>query len=173
MANGATVSFRGIKRVLVLMLENRSFDHLFGFFKTTNPKVAGLDGTEFDQRDPNAPDDPKIMVRRASTFVMPFDPAHEYYDVQVQLYGPMKGTAPDLPPIANLPTDPAPMTGFVANAVHAVDFSGDERLVMDCFQQDQLPVLSALAAEFTLFNFWYSSLPGPTWPNRFFFLPAT
>ena len=166
-------SFRGIKRFVVLMLENRSFDHLFGFLKASNPQVAGLTGTEFNQKDPNSPGDPPITVRRASTFVMPFDPAHEFYDVQVQLYGPMKGTAPDLPPLANLPTDPAPMTGFVANAVHAVDFSGDERLVMDCFQPDQLPVLSTLAREFALFNYWHSSLPGPTWPNRFFIHAAT
>src|SRR5690242_19044416 len=114
MSNGTTADFRGIKRVIVLMLENRSFDHLVGFLKVTNPKVAGLDGTEFNQKDPNSVGDPKILVRRASTFVMPFDPAHEYYDVQVQLYGPMKDTAPDLPPLANLPIDPAPMTGFVA-----------------------------------------------------------
>jgi len=93
--------------------------------------------------------------------------------VQVQLYGPLKGTAPDLPPLANLPTDPAPMSGFVANAVHAVDFSGDEKLFMDCFQPDQLPILSMLAREFAVFNYWYSSLPGPTWPNRFFIHAAT
>jgi hypothetical protein len=64
----------------------------------------------------------------------------------------MKDTAPDFPPIANVPTDPAPMTGFIANAVHEVDFSGDERLVMDCFQRDQLPVLSTLAEQFALLN---------------------
>jgi phospholipase C len=65
------------------------------------------------------------------------------------------------------------MSGFVANAVHAVDFSGDERLVMDCFQPDQLPVLSTLAREFAVFNYWHSSLPGPTWPNRFFIHAAS
>ena len=165
--------FQGIKRLVVLMLENRSFDHLFGYLKTRDPRIAGLNGSEFNQKDPNTPGDPKIPVCRASTFVMPFDPAHEYYDVQVQLYGPLAGTAPDLPPLANLPTDPAPMSGFVANAVHAVDFSGDERLVMDCFQPDQLPVLSTLANEFAVFNYWHSSLPGPTWPNRFFIHAAT
>src|SRR5581483_1986966 len=169
----STGQFRGIKRFVVLMLENRSFDHLFGFLKTQNAKIAGLNGNESNQKDPNSPGDPAIPVRRATSFVMPFDPAHEYYDVQVQLYGPLKDTAPDLPPLANLPTDPAPMTGFIANAVHAVDFSGDERLVMDCFQPDQLPVLSTLAREFSVFNYWYSSLPGPTWPNRFFIHAAT
>jgi phospholipase C len=165
--------FLGIKRFVVLMLENRSFDHLFGYLKNSNPKIAGLSGTESNQKDPNSPGSPQINVGRASTFVMTFDPAHEYYDVQVQLYGPMAGTAPDLPPIANLPTDPAPMTGFIASAFPAVDFSGDENLVMGCFQSDQLPVLSTLAAEFAVFNFWHSSLPGPTWPNRFFIHAAT
>src|SRR6185312_4200208 len=32
---------------------------------------------------------------------------------------------------------------------------------------------TTLAKEFALFNFWYSSLPGPTWPNRFFIHAAT
>ncbi len=32
----------------------------------------------------------------------------------------------------------------------------------------QLPVLHALANEFLVCDNWFSSLPGPTWPNRFF-----
>ena len=166
-------SFQGIKRFVVLMLENRSFDHLFGYLKAGNPKVMGLTGSEFNQKDPNAPGDSAIKVSRASTFVMTFDPGHEYYDVKIQLYGPLKDTDPSLPPIANPACDPAPMTGFIASATQAVDYSGDENLVMGCFQPDQLPVLTTLAAEFAMFNFWYSSLPGPTWPNRFFIHAAT
>jgi len=165
--------FQGIKRFVVLMLENRSFDHLFGYLKSVNPKVFGLNGNEFNQKDPNAPGDPAIKVGRASSFVMTFDPGHEYYDVKIQLYGPLKDSDPSLPPLANPAVDPAPMTGFVASATKAVDFSGDENLVMECFQPDQLPVLTTLAAEFAFFNFWYSSLPGPTWPNRFFIHAAT
>lgn len=165
--------FKGINRLVVLMLENRSFDHLFGFLKNTNQNVAGLTGSEFNRKDPNSPTDPPVKVSRASSFVMTFDPGHEFYDVQVQLYGPLKDTDPSLPPVANDPSFPAPMTGFVSSATQAVDFGGDENLVMECFESDQLPVLSALAAEFALFNFWYSSLPGPTWPNRFFVHAAT
>jgi len=165
--------FHGIKRFVVLMPENRSFDHLFGFLKTSNPNVVGLTGNESNPADPNSPGDTPVKVRRASSFVMTFDPGHEYYDVQVQLYGPLNDTDPDMPPIANVPQDPAAMTGFVASAKASVDYSGDEALIMDCFQPDQLPVLSTLATEFALFNFWYSSLPGPTWPNRFFVHAAT
>src|SRR5579864_4144883 len=36
-----------------------------------------------------------------------------------------------------------------------------------------LPALQTLASEFTICDHWYSSLPGPTWPNRFFALTGT
>jgi phospholipase C len=44
---------------------------------------------------------------------------------------------------------------------------------MECFAVGQVPYITALAQEFALFNFWHSSLPGPTWPNRFFVHAAT
>jgi phospholipase C len=171
--SNTVASFKGIKRFVVLMLENRSFDHLLGYMKASNVRVAGLTGNESNQKDPNSPDSPSIKVSRASSFVMRFDPGHEFYDVQIQLYGPLAGTDPTLPPIANPRSQPAPMTGFIASATQAVDYSGDENMVMECFQSDQLPILTTLASEFALFNFWYSSLPGPTWPNRFFIHAAT
>ncbi len=173
MPDDTNAPFRGIKRFVVLMLENRSFDHLLGYLKAVNPKVMGLTGNEFNQKDPNSPADPKIKVSRASSFVMTFDPGHEFYDVKIQLYGPLKETDPSLPPLANPAIDPAPMTGFIASATQAVDYPGDEKRVMECFQPNQLPVLTGLANEFALFNFWYSSIPGPTWPNRFFIHAAT
>jgi len=171
------LGFQKIKRFVVLMLENRSFDHLLGGLNTLDPNIAGLTGTESNRKDPNSPADPQnnaeIKPRRASSFVMTFDPGHEFYDVQLQLFGPLPDTAPDMPPVSNPPAYPAPMSGFVCNALHAIDFSGDEELVMECFEPDQLPVISTLATEFALFNFWHSSLPGPTWPNRFFIHAAT
>ncbi len=168
-----TPSFQNLKRFVVLMLENRSFDHLLGSLQNGNPRIKGLTGKEFNQKDPNTPGDPAIKVARASSYVMTFDPGHEFYDVQIQLYGPLKDTDPSLPPLANPPQDPAPMSGFIASATQAIDFSGDENLVMEAFQPDQLHVLTTLANEFALCNFWYSSLPGPTWPNRFFIHAAT
>jgi phospholipase C len=171
--SNATAGFQGIKRFVVLMLENRSFDHLFGYLRSTNAKVMGLTGGESNQKNPNSPSDPVIKVSRSTSFVMRFDPGHEFYDVQIQLYGPLEDTDPNLPPIAKPPTQPASMTGFIASATKAVDYMGDENLIMECFQPDQLPVLTTLANEFALFNFWYSSLPGPTWPNRFFVHAAT
>lgn len=171
--NATNPNFQKINRFVVLMLENRSFDHLLGFLKATDPRVAGLNGDEFNRKNPNLPADPQIKVGRASSFVMTYDPGHEFYDVQIQLYGQLTNTDPSLPPIANPPTPTASMTGFVCSATQAVDFPEDELLIMECFQPDQMPVLNTLATEFALFNYWYSSIPGPTWPNRFFIHAAT
>ena len=44
---------------------------------------------------------------------------------------------------------------------------------MECFAPGSVPCIMTLAQEFALFNFWYSSLPGPTWPNRFFVHAST
>ena len=40
-----------IQHVVVLMLENRSFDHIFGY----RPGVNGLKGDEFNLLKPSAP----------------------------------------------------------------------------------------------------------------------
>lgn len=44
---------------------------------------------------------------------------------------------------------------------------------MKCFTPDQLPVLTGLAGEFAICDRWFSSMPGPTWPNRFFIHAAS
>src|SRR5204862_6483818 len=42
---------------------------------------------------------------------------------------------------------------------------------MKCMAPCSVPVLTMLAREFAVCDAWYSSVPGPTWPNRFF-VPA-
>ncbi|MDR3096735.1 MAG: alkaline phosphatase family protein [Paraburkholderia sp.] len=120
-----------IAHVFVLMMENRSFDHLLG--------LAGLDGVTPPPGSWNfatgAPD------RLAS------DPPHEFDDVATQLGGT------------------PPMSGFASGAAAALAMRG--------FGPGALPVLTELAQEFVLFDNWYSSMPGPTWPNRFFAHAAT
>jgi phospholipase C len=52
-------------------------------------------------------------------------------------------------------------SGFVSNYTF-----GD---IMKCYDTPKsLPVMMALVSEFAVCDHWYSSLPGPTWPNRFF-----
>ncbi|SPE59650.1 putative Phospholipase C [Verrucomicrobia bacterium] len=174
-----------IQNIVVLMLENRSFDHLLGSLNTLNPSVAGLAGNEFNYADPRNPQSAKTNVTPATQFAtpydIPFDPQHEFADVQMQLYGPAPSANPAQPAVPNAPTpDPeaAPMNGFMVSAIASAaaakdNFSGDPQQVMEYFSPDQLPVLTALAQNFALFNWWFSSLPGPTWPNRYFIHAAT
>jgi phospholipase C len=51
-----------IEHIVVLMLENRSFDHLFGYLRDVDPKVAGLIGNEFNREDPRIPDSARIPI---------------------------------------------------------------------------------------------------------------
>ncbi len=161
-----STSLEKIEHIIVLMLENRSFDHLFGYLKMKDGRIAGITDHEFaNYSDANSPAPvSRWPVQRANEYVIPFDPGHEFRDVQYQLYGPQ--LTPPFPP--NLPSVQAPMNGFVYRAMESAVSAQDASLVMGCFQSDQVPLLSTLANEYSLFNFWYSSMPGPTWPNRFF-----
>ena len=171
-----------IQNIVVLMLENRSFDHLLGSLKSINSDVEGLDGTESNVDDPRVPGSPSTQVTPATQIMapygIPFDPAHEFDDVQIQLYGPKPPVNANQPATPNPATDPAPMTGFLFSANSSVkaqadNFAGDAKQVMEYFMPEQLPVLSTLAQSFAIFNWWFSPLPGPTWPNRYFVHAAT
>ena len=169
-----------IQRFVVLMLENRSFDHLLGYLKTVNPTIEGLTAHErSNYPDPNAPQPPPVPVSPTASTTMPYDPNHEFCDVQSQLYGPAPNETCSDPLgkcCSNPPKNPAAMSGFLAGGIAAAKNQwgiGSGAEVMQCFAYGQVPFITSLAQEFALFNFWHSSLPGPTWPNRFFVHAAT
>ncbi len=165
-----------IKHIFVLMLENRSFDHLFGFADLQGPNAEDP-ATEIHADDVitfrQGPDwdrignpDPKSGQRVWPTLGAPFkiyppfqSPAHEFNDVVEQLCGPgATYSRPPYPPITN--------TGFVSN--YSRHGAPDPKWSMQCFKPEDIPVLTTLAREFAVCDRWFSSLPGPTWPNRFF-----
>ena len=159
-----------IKNVFVLMLENRSFDHMLGFsgITGTDPatgtqtSIIGLDGTQSNEYQSQT-----YTVGSPALDSMPVDPGHEFVDVLMQLCGPGATYAPGgaYPPINN--------SGFVADYVESPSpeegkAPNDFGNIMRCMSPEQLPVLNALAGEFAVCDNWYASMPGPTWPNRFF-----
>jgi phospholipase C len=113
-----------IKHVFVLMMENRSFDHLLGF--------SGVNGVR--------PPDPSWGVTPSASDRAPIDPLHEFEDVQLQMAG-----------------NP-PMSGFSQRWYRGVSLSA-------C-SSASVPVFIGVAREYLLFDNWFSSMPGPTWPNR-------
>jgi len=162
------MAFDQILHVFVLMLENRSFDHLLGFSGISGTDavsglqtvVNGLSGNET-----NSYSGATYTVARPADYAMVVDPGHEFPDVLCQLCG----SAASYSPGGNYP--PIDDSGFVASYGEAFDKAKKQRPLGDilkCYSPDQLTVLNALAQEFAVCDQWHASMPGPTWPNRMF-----
>jgi phospholipase C len=153
-----------IKQIVVLMLENRSFDHMLGFTKSPGFPIDGLTGDEQNYPDPLRPSGEPVKVSPTAIYVPDLDPGpgHEFGNVTRQLHG----------------ADPAPNPSLGSNIGFVADYemvSSPARggNVMKCLAAGRLPVLETLAKEFAICDKWFSSLPGPTWPNRLFAHCAT
>lgn len=153
-----------ITHVFVVMLENRSFDSMFA--------MSGIKGiTAATTKDFNTYKNKTYFVQPSAPLSLPTDPGHEFLDVVEQLGG--EGAQNKWKPGGPYP--PIHNSGFVANYATTKDeLTGlppekDWGDVMACFATPtQLPVLYKLATEFAICDQWHSSLPGLTWPNRFF-----
>jgi len=157
------VSFQtNVKHVIVLMLENRSFDHMCGWFG----RGDGVNSTIFNRRDPANPASPQVFASRDAEWLgdLTVDPSHAVLDVNVQLFG---RTIEPSPPVAT-------NVGFVLDYANQPGTApADAGNVMKAFDPLKLPVLSTLAREFVLCDRWFAAVPGQTWPNRFFVHAAT
>jgi phospholipase C len=179
-----------IRHVFVLMLENRSFDHLLGASTGTvdeqgEPRPGvGIDPTTGTPTTVDGPTDQTnvhdgdvFAVRTGAPFVMPMDPPHEFCDVLQQLAS-VEVTGDDQCAYSGR-YPPLTLGGFVDNyasraaAEDNADAMTDPGAVLACLTTEQVPVLSTLAREFAVCDRWFSSMPGPTWPNRFFLHAAT
>jgi phospholipase C len=182
-----------IRHVFVLVLENRSFDHMLGASTgTVDPDGRIRLGTGVDAKtgapttidgpadQANGHDGATFPIRAVAPFVMPVDPPHEFCDVLLQLTSTaIIGEPGDDQCAYSGQYPPITLGGFVDNyANQAIVEDNAEALadlgtVMSCFTAEQVPVLSTLAREFAVCDRWFSSMPGPTWPNRFFVHAAT
>lgn len=142
-----------IRHVVMLILENHSFDQMLGDLKRHYPDLEGVDPAA-----PGANKDPAGTEYRqtpATERTMPLDPHHEVPHVAVQLSDRNGGFVRDF-----------------AGSYPESD-TKSRALIMDYYPLGFLPALHMLARNFTVCDHWYSSLPGPTWPNRFFALSGT
>ena len=148
-----------LKHIVVLMMENRSFDHMLGSLMKKYPKINGLKGDEWnpDAVNPNT----RVPVKQAALFQSQLDPDpdHHFPGVDLQIFG-------------GAPAGPgrmANMQGFVKDYYSQTKDANRARNIMYYFDAEKdLPVLSTLATEYALFNGWFSSIPGPTICNRAF-----
>ena len=168
MGTGAVNNLTGIQHVFVLMLENRSFDHMLGFSGITGTDAAAGGPTQIQGpagTEVNTFNGTSYPVSAGAGNIMPHDPNHEFDDVLLQLcgHGARYLSGGPYPSITN--------SGFVE--CYANQFGSepgaDPGIVMKCYSTPtQLPVLQALASEFVVCDNWHASMPGPTWPNRMF-----
>jgi phospholipase C len=149
-----------IEHWVVLMMENRSFDHLFGYLP-----MKGVDnllgGGKYVCDDPPG-DDSYVFASKGqdSDYITKPDPGHGYVDVCDQIFG------------LGQTSGPATMRGFVQN-YREKNGSKSPRDVMRCFRPQDVPVLTTLAQNYVLCDRWFSSVPSSTWPNRYFMHAAT
>ncbi len=152
-----------IEHVVVLMLENRSFNSMLGWLYRDRPDFDGLRGDETNpwHRDDAAVEQIPVwndgtLSPETATLPDP-DPGELFEDISTQIYG--------------LHPDGTPrMDGFVDNYLRqpANGKAPEPREVMHCFSPEQLPVLSTLARSFGVCDRWFASAPCETWPNRLF-----
>jgi len=150
-----------ITNIFVLMLENHSFDNMFAM-----SGIAGI--TAATTSNSNSYNGQQYFVTSNAPTSMPTDPGHEFTDVVEQL----AGAGHPYPSGGPYPTINS--SGYVSNYATTTSEGptppassfGD---IMACFNTaQQLPVMYQLATNFILCDHWFSALPGPTWPNRFF-----
>jgi phospholipase C len=146
-----------LKHIVVLMMENRSFDHMLGSLKAVNPAIDGyIDSDPFTNLDANKnPVKPQALAEFQGQLNP--DPDHHFPAVDVQIYGGATG-----------PGRVANMQGFVTSYFQQQEDVAHSQKIMYYFKQSNLPVLTTLALQFAVFNRWFASIPGPTICNRAF-----
>ena len=153
-----------IKHIVVLMLENRSFDHMVGYMQSSTYPIDGIDAAHPPTNPMSPNDSTPVAATPDAPDVLSFDAGHSVPDTNLQLYLRVEGPPPS----------GATNMGFVYSYSQQQGVTpATAPLIMKCFPPNRVPVLTTLAREFALCTRWYSSVPGPTWPNRFFVHCAT
>jgi phospholipase C len=140
-----------LKHLVVLMMENRSFDHMLGGLQALDPDIDRLTGNE---SNPDTTGN-QINVQAKARYQgqLDPDPNHHFAAVNQQIFD---GGA--------VPT----MEGFIKSYFQQQRDVGQSQMIMYYFKPEQLPVLTTLATEYVVFNRWFASIPGPTLCNRAF-----
>jgi phospholipase C len=166
-----------IQHIVVVMLENRSFDNICGWLYNDAEK-PGLhyirrsdDHRLFNGLDPamwcpsnrsyfNGQPPTKVLAKRCTKdYTVPNpDPEETFDNVTYQLYGP-EGAVPN---------PQWPMQGFIVNYEDATSTKTAD-MIMEAYCPEQLPVISTLARSYAVSDEWFCSVPSQTWPNRCFF----
>jgi phospholipase C len=165
-----------IKHIFVLMLENRAFDHMLGATPIRGTDAETHRETQTIRRSDKAANDVlnehdevihHCVVGTGQKRSVGKDPGHEFGNTLTMLGGlhPTPGPYPPYPNVDN--------SGFAQNFA-ATEPEEPCSIMLSYRGEDEgeatadVPVITALAREFVVCDNWFSSMPGPTWPNRLF-----
>jgi phospholipase C len=174
----------GITHVVMLMLENRAFDHLLGQLYTADPPVVHPPGSKvpaanstienpinFDGLTNNPTFSNPTVLGSTPVIISPVpagtldvpnpDPGEGFLNTLQQIYGSAE----------NPPTAAPGMQGFLSD--YEATTLPDASQIMQYYTPSSLPVLSALARGYAVSDAWFSSVPSETTPNRAFSLAGT
>src|SRR5438093_5138869 len=160
-----------IDHIVVLFLENRSFDHLFGTYPgaeglaayrgkqagengvtyATLPRPLGRDGKSDPRFPSDLPNAPFPMLKFVGALDETDNPVHRFYHMQRQ-YGPG--------------ADGVPMGKWVAEGT-----SGGT--TMGYYEWAAIPVQWRLAEEFVLLDHYFQGIHGGSFANHFYLISAT
>lgn len=168
------------KHVVVLMFENRSFDHIMGAMPNVNglfDASGNLKPECYNSSNPlNPPGTPgnKVYYPTAITpdTQLPHDYNHDFGDgMMPDLFGPGTNGYTNGPLPAAQTTYPATNSGFISARGNSKSYSDDS--VLWYYQANSLQVFHKLATEFVICDGFHCDLPGHTNPNRSFMHTAT
>ncbi|XP_030962379.1 non-specific phospholipase C4-like [Quercus lobata] len=154
-----------IKTVVVLVQENRSFDHIMGWMKSLNPEINGVSPNQFSNPISTSDSNSNQLYFGDKSVYVVSDPGHSFQDIYEQIFGEPwteQTAAQNLPP---------KMNGFAQNAER--NQSGMSEAVMNGFIPDKVAVFKELVQEFALCDNWFASMPASTQPNRQYVHSAT
>jgi phospholipase C len=172
-----------IQHIVVIMLENRSFDHMLGFLYADQGNVSPLghpfEGLTGNESNPGGKGGSVSVYKIQSTdphpYFMPGANAGEgYLNTNSQLFGTEQ--APN-------PIVPATNQGFVTNFAYTLSWEAQDAnavlpgttpsMIMGMYTPELLPILSNLATGYAVCDQWFASVPTETLPNRAFVCEAT
>ena len=152
-----------VEHIVVVMLENRSFDHMLGYLSLPaalggrgRSDVDGLRGPEQDFNEHAGQRYPIHHLDRSQFDGEAEDPDHSGESVDEQLAGGGKGFVENFAKIS------------AARAAKLNVPVPDPGLVIGYYDSEDLPVYDHLSAEYCVVDRWFSSVPGATWPNRLY-----
>ncbi|HEX9169100.1 MAG TPA: alkaline phosphatase family protein [Roseiarcus sp.] len=184
-----------LDHVVVVMFENRSFDHLLGrLYEPDEVKsFEGVIGKDLKNPIPqwaeHGANHKFISYGVAPNMNTPHpDPGEEYPHINTDLFG-IQDPSNRFMPLARIaapynapdyPRQQPAMDGFVVDYISA--FTAEMRRqptyeeysqIMMGYEPKQMPVLSALGRGFATFDHWFCEVPSQTFTNRSFFHAAT